>query len=563
MKYLLRFFSIRFGILILFLLFLFINIKNSAANNRYKHELDSLWTLINESKAPKLKADHYSEIARYYSTCDQIPLAIYYYKVSASIYLMENKYDRYCQQIESLGVMYALSNDPKMGLFYFSKALDITEKHHLGKMQFFSLIQNIGNMYMEVEEWRKAIQYLKICETFFKSDQCKNKKYIIATHINIGTAYQKLNILDSALKYNDLAIINAQKFKINDYISGIYINIGEINILLKNYNQAITSFKQSMKFRSLYSEHQDYYRSIYGIGIAESREKNYKIALNHLSTAIDYFYKNKDFINTRDASREICAIYELQKDYKNYATYSKIYDIAKDSIYARKISSNMDAMRIKYEMDKIQEKSKSEIELLTQKNQLNTLRWIIAICILILTCVIFTTLYFRHKINKRLMNVELLNFQLEQKQLEIEINFKKRDIENLALHIVQKNEFLEQIKNEVKTLKDDIKPEKQTKLKSISLKIAQSARKNKELEKLQQNIDQINWTFINKLTEKFPELTEKEKRLCTLLKLNFNSKEIAGLNNVSEDAVIKARHRMRKKMGLSPEENLTEFIHRI
>jgi len=161
------------------------------------------------------------------------------------------------------------------------------------------------------------------------------------------------------------------------------------------------------------------------------------------------------------------------------------------------------------------------------------------------------------------MNVELLNFQLEQKQLEIEINFKKRDIENLALHIVQKNEFLEQIKNEVKTLKDDIKPEKQTKLKSISLKIAQSARKNKELEKLQQNIDQINWTFINKLTEKFPELTEKEKRLCTLLKLNFNSKEIAGLNNVSEDAVIKARHRMRKKMGLSPEENLTEFIHRI
>jgi len=172
MKYLLRFLSIRFGILILFLLFLFINIKNSAANNRYKHELDSLWTLINESKAPKLKADHYSEIARYYSTCDQIPLAIYYYKVSASIYLMENKYDRYCQQIESLGVMYALSNDPKMGLFYFSKALDITEKHHLGKMQFFSLIQNIGNMYMEVAQWTKAIQSLIIHETFFNSDQC-------------------------------------------------------------------------------------------------------------------------------------------------------------------------------------------------------------------------------------------------------------------------------------------------------------------------------------------------------------------------------------------------------
>lgn len=476
---------------------------------------------------------------------------------------MENKFDRYCQQLENLGVMYALSNDPKMGLLFFSKALDITEKHHLGKMQFFSLIQNIGNMYMEVEEWRKAIQYLKVCATFFNSDQCKNKKYIIATQINIGTAYQKLNILDSALKYNDLAIINAQKFKINDYISGIYINIGEINILLKNYNQAITSFKQSMKFRSLYSEHQDYYRSIYGIGIAESREGNYNTAIIHLTTAIGHFFKSNDFIYTRDASREICAIYELKKDYKSYATYSKLYDSAKDSIYARKKSSNMDAMRIKYEMDKIQEKSKSEIEFLTQKNQLNTLRWIIAICILLLTCVIFITLYFRHKINKRLMKVELLNFQLEQKQLENEIHFKERDIENMALHIVQKNEFLEQIKNEVKTLKDDIKPENQTKLKSISLKISQSARKNKELEKLQENIDKINWVFVEKLSERFPELTEKEKRLSILLKLNFNSKEIASLNNVSEEAVIKARYRMRKKMGLSPEENLTEFIHRI
>jgi len=558
-----RIFSNQLGFYIFFFFILLVNTKIASANHCNEEGIDSLWVLANESKTPILKADRYSEIARSYSTCDHIPLAIYYYKVSASIYLMENKYDRYCQQIESLGVMYALSNDPKMGLFYFSKALDITEKHHLGKMQYFSLIQNIGNMYMEAEEWLKAIQYLKICARFFGSDECKNKKYIIATQINIGTAYQKLNILDSALKYNDSALKNAQKYNIKDYLSGVYINLGEINILLKNYNQAIVYFKQSMKYRSLYSQHQDYYRGLYGLGIAESRGENYKIALNHLSSAIEYFYSNKDFINTRDASREICAIFELQKDYKNYATYSKIYDSAKDSIYARKNNSNMAAMQLRYEMEKIQGKSKSEIELLTQKNRLNKLRWVMAICILVLICGIFIALYFRYLTNKKLMKVELLNFQLEQKQLENEIHFKERDIENMALHIVQKNEFLEQIKNEVKTLKDDIKPENQTKLKSISLKISQSARKNKELEKLQENIDKINWVFVEKLSERFPELTEKEKRLCILLKLNFNSKEIASLNNVSEEAVIKARYRMRKKMGLNSDENLTEFIHRI
>lgn len=559
----LRFLNNQVVFVIFFIFILFVNTKITIANENKRDELDSLWGLVKESKTPISKADYYSEIARCYSTCDQISHAIYYYKVSASIYLLEKKFDRYCKQIECLGVMHALSNDPKMGLFYFFKALDITEKHKLGKLQYYSLIQNIGNMYMEAEEWQKAIQYLKICANYFNSDICKNKKYIIATQINIGTAYQKLNILDSALKYNNLAIINAEKYNIKDYLSGVYINNGEINILLKKYDESIHYFKQSMKYRSLYSEHHDYYRGLYGLGIAESRKNNYKTAINHLQTAIEYFFSNKDFINTRDASREICLIYELKNDFKNYVKYAKLYDNAKDSIYARKSNSNLVSLKLKYEMEKIQEKNKTEIELLKKKNQFNKLRWVMAIIILILTFGISITLYFRYLTNKKLIKIELVNFQLEQKQLENEINFKKRDIENLSLHIVQKNEFLEQIKNDVKTLKDDIKPDKQTKLKSISLKITQSIRKNKDLEKLQENIDQINWTFLEKLTEKYPDLTEKEKRLCTLLKLNFNSKEIAGLNNVSEEAVIKARHRMRKKLGLNPDENLTEFIHKI
>lgn len=554
---------IKAGIFVIFSVFFFLNIESGFADNGCNQKLDSLHILLSESTTPKSKADCYADIAHIYYTCDQIPQAIYNYKIAASIYLKENMFDQYCYQLESLGVMHAVSNDPKMGLFYFFKALEVTEKYHLDKMHYYSLIQNIGNMYMEAEEWTKGIKYYKLCESYFSSDSCKNKKYIIVNQTNIGYAYQKINLIDSALPYYDSAIKNSNKYSIKNYLSGVYMNLGEIYNQNKKYGKAKTLFLQSMEYCELYGDYRNYYRGLCGLGIAESNEKDYKMALNHLNTAIDYFSKNKDFIYARDAYREICAIYEQKNDFKNYVKYSKLYDSAKDSIYARKNNSNMAAMQLRYEMDKIQAKSKSEIELLTKKNQLNILRWVMAICMLILICGIFTALYFRHLTNKKLMKVELLNFQLEQKQLENEIKYKKRDIENLTLHIVQKNEFLEQIKNDVKTLKNEINPEKQTKLKSISLKISQSTRKNKELEKLQENIDRINWTFLNNLTEKFPELTEKEKRLCILLKLNFKSKEIAGLNNVSEEAVIKARHRMRKKMGLGPDENLTEFIHRI
>jgi DNA-binding CsgD family transcriptional regulator len=155
------------------------------------------------------------------------------------------------------------------------------------------------------------------------------------------------------------------------------------------------------------------------------------------------------------------------------------------------------------------------------------------------------------------------NVKLEQQHLEMNLNFKQKEMENLALYIMQKNEFLEQIKNDLGILKKTSDPESLTKIKTISLKITQSLRKNKDLEKLQDRIDQVHSDFLENLSKKYPDLTEKEKRLCALLKLNFSSKEISSLNNISENAVMMARYRLRKKMNVSSDENLVEFFQKM
>ena len=235
---------IKAGIFVIFSVFFFLNIESGFANNGCNQKLDSLHILLSESTTPKSKADCYADIAHIYYTCDQIPQAIYNYKIAASIYLKENMFDQYCYQLESLGVMHAVSNDPKMGLFYFFKALEVTEKYHLDKMHYYSLIQNIGNMYMEAEEWTKGIKYYKLCESYFSSDSCKNKKYIIVNQTNIGYAYQKINLIDSALPYYDSAIKNSNKYSIKNYLSGIMKvdknkilkKLPSINIIRKKQN---------------------------------------------------------------------------------------------------------------------------------------------------------------------------------------------------------------------------------------------------------------------------------------------------------------------------------------
>jgi DNA-binding CsgD family transcriptional regulator len=68
--------------------------------------------------------------------------------------------------------------------------------------------------------------------------------------------------------------------------------------------------------------------------------------------------------------------------------------------------------------------------------------------------------------------------------------------------------------------------------------------------------------FFSKLKKRYPTLTPNDLRLCSYLRMNFTTKEIANLSNISTRAVEIARYRLRSKLGLSHDVNLTEFLIR-
>jgi DNA-binding CsgD family transcriptional regulator len=55
-------------------------------------------------------------------------------------------------------------------------------------------------------------------------------------------------------------------------------------------------------------------------------------------------------------------------------------------------------------------------------------------------------------------------------------------------------------------------------------------------------------------------LTPNDLRLCAYLRLNLSSKEVAPLLNISVRSVEIKRYRLRKKMELSHEQGLVEYI---
>jgi DNA-binding CsgD family transcriptional regulator len=67
--------------------------------------------------------------------------------------------------------------------------------------------------------------------------------------------------------------------------------------------------------------------------------------------------------------------------------------------------------------------------------------------------------------------------------------------------------------------------------------------------------------FARKLHKQFPKLTPTEMKMCSLLRLNLRSQEIARLLNLAERSVETHRFNIRRKLEIERERGLGEFLN--
>lgn len=150
---------------------------------------------------------------------------------------------------------------------------------------------------------------------------------------------------------------------------------------------------------------------------------------------------------------------------------------------------------------------------------------------------------------------ELTTQEYEKHILELEVQAKSSEVAGKSLSIAKQSEMIENIQTILDTETDF------NKLKSeIKKAIKINAINKHEWETFETNINQIHKEFITNLSNKYSTLTPKDIKLCIYLKMNLSSKEIAPLMNISFRGVELHRYRLRKKLGLVQDENLTKFL---
>lgn len=160
---------------------------------------------------------------------------------------------------------------------------------------------------------------------------------------------------------------------------------------------------------------------------------------------------------------------------------------------------------------------------------------------------------------KEKMESELV--QLSNENLQNEIAYKSAQLANSTMAMVRKNEVLGQIKQELDAQKHELGLRMPIKYYNrLTRIIDQEMRNEREWEAFEALYDQAHGDFFKRLKADYPELTPSDLRLCAYLRMNLSSKEIAPLLNITVRGVEERRYRLRKRMHLTSDENLTERI---
>ncbi|WP_297763210.1 triple tyrosine motif-containing protein [uncultured Muriicola sp.] len=145
--------------------------------------------------------------------------------------------------------------------------------------------------------------------------------------------------------------------------------------------------------------------------------------------------------------------------------------------------------------------------------------------------------------------------KIKNEQLKEQFQSKSNELAASTLSIIKKNELLDKVKDQLISSADD----KET-IKPIINIIEKSLKQNDDWEMFKEAFDNADRKFLKNLKKAHPNLSPNDIKLCAYLRLNLSSKEIAPLLNISARSIEIKRYRLRKKMNLSHDDNLVNYI---
>ncbi|MDP4206869.1 MAG: PAS domain-containing protein [Bacteroidota bacterium] len=144
-----------------------------------------------------------------------------------------------------------------------------------------------------------------------------------------------------------------------------------------------------------------------------------------------------------------------------------------------------------------------------------------------------------------------------------DLEYRDRELMSSLMLISQKNELILYLRKQLKTIRPTTALPVQKKIEEMLLKIEGLRQINSDWDNFSLHFEKLYPGFFERLSQKYPRLTSREKKLCAYLRLNLSSKEIANILNITPESAEISRIRLRRKFNLDRKIQLTDFISKI
>ena len=157
----------------------------------------------------------------------------------------------------------------------------------------------------------------------------------------------------------------------------------------------------------------------------------------------------------------------------------------------------------------------------------------------------------------------MIEYEVGKNRLESELDYKSYELMLTMRYLIRKTDTLRELRDKLESAKESSSKMPVRFVKEMEQIIDHGLdTQTEEWQNVMKNLKFSQEGFFRKMKKKYPSLTPNDLRLCSYLRMNFTTKEIANLSNISTRAVEIGRYRLRTKLNLSHDVNLTEFLIR-
>ncbi|MDO5977858.1 tetratricopeptide repeat protein [Flavivirga spongiicola] len=498
--------------------------------------------------------------------------------------------------------------NPDKTIEYGTEALRLSQEFDNKEQEGFALI-NLCQGYLVSDLYDKALRYglqsLEIRKTI------GNKYDLAYTLRTIGWLYYDIGYFDKALDYHKEVLLIHEEIGDKQRIAYSYNSIGLIHAQQGDCNLALSFFRKSLELKKAFNNEDRISETMKNMGICHRKINELDAAKELLESSLEISNKIKDDQSKVETLNELAIVnlklekydtcykllnesrltmeklkdniewivenYRIRSDYflalgnykEAFNNYKK-YEELKSSIFSNDKSRKLTEMRILDEA----ERRESEIKLLEQQKNLEREKrqglMVVSILLAIIGILIIVSLWNNikkkkaiFKQNEKLSEEKFKTQSLLKENLEHKLEYRMKELTNLALFISQRTSIYKDLTKSFKSLEfTDVNKLK----KDIALLIKEYTFKfnfNEDIQKFHANVETLQSDFLFRIKEKHPNLTDKEVQLAVQVKLKLSSKEIASINNLSLNSVEIGRHRLRKKLNLESKESLSGFLENI